>query len=88
MPDMDGLRALKKIRDVEKKDWIKTGAQREPVKIMMVTSHADRSLVLRCAKAGCNNYIVKPFTKDTITEKLKELGFEKDLNQLDKIKSY
>ncbi len=76
MPDMDGLRALKKIRGVEKKILTKKGSGQDRVKIMMVTSHSNKSLVLRCARAGCNNYIVKPFTKDKIMEKLKELAFE------------
>ncbi len=75
MPDMDGLRALKKIRGVEKEVLTKKGSGQDRVKIMMVTSHSNKSLVLRCARAGCNNYIVKPFTKDKIIEKLEELGF-------------
>jgi two-component system chemotaxis response regulator CheY len=74
IPDMDGLRALKKIRDVEK-NIKKKGSEQRPVKIMMVTSHSDISLVMRCIKAGCSSYIVKPFTKDTIMQKLKELAF-------------
>ncbi len=75
MPDMDGLRALKKIRGLEK-DMQTTGSEQRQVKIMMVTAHPNKSLVMRCIKAGCNNYIVKPFAKEDISQKLKELAFE------------
>jgi len=74
MPDMDGLRALLTIRDVEKKNWIKKGSGNEPVKIMMVTSHAKKELVMGCAKAGSDSYIVKPFDKEIIKEKLEDMG--------------
>jgi len=74
MPDMDGLRALLQIRDVEKKIWIKTGKEENETKIMMVTSHAKKELVLGCAKAGSNSYVVKPFDKEIIKEKLEGMG--------------
>lgn len=74
MPDMDGLRALLQIRDAEKKNWIKTGKEENDAKIMMVTSHAKKELVLGCAKAGSNSYVVKPFDKEIIKGKLEEMG--------------
>ena len=74
MPDMDGLRALLKIRDAEKKNWLTSASEREQVRIMMVTSHSKKELVLGCAKAGANSYIVKPFDKGTVTEKLEAMG--------------
>ncbi len=74
MPDMDGLRALLQIRDVEKNSRIKTGLERGETKIMMVTSHAKKELVLGCAKAGSNSYVVKPFDKEIIKGKLEAMG--------------
>ncbi len=70
MPDMDGLRALLQIRDAEKKNWIKTGKEGNATKIMMVTSHSKKELVIGCAKAGSNSYVVKPFDKEIIKGKL------------------
>ncbi len=74
MPDMDGLRALLKIRDIEKKYWVKTGKDHETVKIMMVTSHAKKELIIGCAKAGSNSYVVKPFDKELVKGKIAEMG--------------
>ncbi|SPD76437.1 Response regulator receiver protein [uncultured Desulfobacterium sp.] len=75
IPDTDGLRTLKKIRALEK-EMQKTGSELRQVKIMMVTSHSERSLVMRCINAGCNNYIVKPFAKEDIMRKLEEMAFK------------
>ena len=75
MPDMDGIQALQDIRDAERKNWIKTGKEHKEIKIMMVTSHSKKGLVLGCAKSGANSYVVKPFNKNIIVEKLEAMGF-------------
>ncbi len=74
MPDMDGLRALLQIRDAEKKRWVKTGKEGNETKIMMVTSHSKKEMVIGCAKAGSNSYVVKPFDKEIIKGKLEAMG--------------
>lgn len=71
LPDMSGIDVLKRIRQIEKdKDIAKDKLSR----VMMVTSHADQSLVLGSVEAGCNNYIVKPFSREKVVEKLEHLG--------------
>lgn len=72
MPDMDGIQVLKHIRLMEKEKEIPKPKQ---VKIMMVTSHTDKDTVVESMKSGCNNYIVKPFDKDRVAQKLQSLGF-------------
>ncbi|MDA7816626.1 response regulator [Sulfurimonas sp.] len=61
MPDMNGLEASAKIRKVDKN-----------VKIIMVTAHGQKDLVMSCLKNGIKYYMLKPITSD----KLKEV-FEK-----------
>lgn len=64
MPEMSGIDLLKAIRaDDELKD----------MPFVMVTAEAQRDNILEAVKAGANNYIVKPFTADTIGEKLKKV---------------
>ena len=61
MPVMDGLACLEAIRaDAEFKD----------VKVIMCTSEAEKSKVFEAMKAGAANYMVKPFTQDTLKQKL------------------
>jgi two-component system chemotaxis response regulator CheY len=61
MPNMDGMTLLKEIR----KDATYKG-----VKIIMCTSESEKGKVVEALKAGANNYIVKPFTPETLKEKM------------------
>lgn len=73
MPDISGIEVLGRIRDIEKESEI---LKEKQVKVLMVTSYSDEDKVLGSIKAGCNNYIVKPFDKEKVTSKLKSLGFD------------
>ena len=70
MPGMDGIKVLKAIRQIEKDNHV---APESRSKILMVTSHSHKDVVLRAMKMGCDGYIVKPFRRDVIIKKLKEL---------------
>ncbi|MCH7808774.1 MAG: response regulator [Planctomycetes bacterium] len=59
MPNMDGITLVRKIREINK-----------TVPMMMCTTEAEKSRVLEAIKAGVNNYIVKPFTADSLGEKI------------------
>lgn len=61
MPIMDGLTCLKQIR---------SDSTYKNVKVIMCTSESEKSRVLEALKAGANNYIVKPFDKAVLKEKL------------------
>jgi two-component system chemotaxis response regulator CheY len=61
MPIMSGLDFLKAAR---------ANAAYKDVKIVMCSSESEKSRVLEALKNGANNYIVKPFTADSIKEKL------------------
>ncbi len=70
MPDMDGTEVLYNIRKIEDNDNI---AEKDRVKIIMVTSHSDKGHLITCLQAGCNNYIVKPFDFETVQQKIDSL---------------
>lgn len=62
MPNMDGLTFVKTFRaDVSK-----------TVPIIMVTTEAEKSRVIEAIKAGVNNYVVKPFTPDLLSQRISE----------------
>ncbi|MEK6675758.1 MAG: response regulator [Planctomycetota bacterium] len=61
MPNMDGITLIRKIRENDKS-----------VAIMMCTTEAEKSRVLEAIKAGVNNYIVKPFTVESLGEKINQ----------------
>jgi two-component system chemotaxis response regulator CheY len=72
MPGMDGHRTLAALRRME---WSSPtpglGAQ-----ILMLTAVNDRAAVQRAVAAGCDGYLVKPFTGDEVLRKLQTLGFD------------
>ena len=61
MPNMDGITLIRKIRE-----------QNTTVPIIMCTTEAEKSRVLEAIKAGVNNYIVKPFTVESLGEKISQ----------------
>lgn len=72
LTDMSGIDVLKTIRNIEKDKGIK---KEKMAKVIMVTSHSDQDYVIGSVKAGCDNYIVKPFDRECVKEKMKSLGF-------------
>jgi two-component system chemotaxis response regulator CheY len=61
MPNMMGLDFLKNVRA---RDTYKS------IPFLMVTAEAKRENVIEAAKAGVSQYIVKPFTVESLQEKI------------------
>lgn len=61
MPNMDGLTFLKTYR-----------GQGHTTPIIMVTTESEKPRVVEAIKAGVNNYLVKPFTPDGLSGRIKE----------------
>lgn len=61
MPGMTGTDLLRAIR---------SDARLSKLPVLMVTAEAKREQILEAAQAGVNGYIVKPFTAQTLQEKL------------------
>ncbi|MBF0288627.1 MAG: response regulator [SAR324 cluster bacterium] len=72
MPGKNGTEVLCEFRAIEQEHAVPQHLQ---AKVLMVTAHSDKDTVLSSIQAGCDDYIVKPFNKETVMEKLKKLGF-------------
>jgi two-component system chemotaxis response regulator CheY len=70
MPEMDGTQALHEIRQIEIQKQI---PKENRVKILMVTSQSDKETVKACIQSECDDYILKPFNKERIMEKLQRV---------------
>ena len=57
MPNMDGLQALKKIKEAD------AGA-----KVVMCTAMGQESMVVDAIKSGARDFIVKPFNSERIVQ--------------------
>lgn len=64
MPKMTGLELLKKVR---------TSTQYKTAPFLMVTAEAQKQNVIEAVQAGVSNYVVKPFTAEAISDKLKKI---------------
>ena len=64
MPGMQGLDLLKAVRSDERL---------RPLPVLMVTAESKRDQIVAAAQAGINGYIVKPFTAQTLKEKLEKI---------------
>jgi HD-like signal output (HDOD) protein len=71
MPDLDGREVLKTIREIETENGINS---KQVVKVLMITSSSDKETVLSSIQAGCDDYLVKPFNRETIFQKLEKFG--------------
>ncbi len=65
MPDLNGLEFVRAVRA----DQSYAGLH-----LLMVTSEEDQGQIATALKAGADEYIRKPFTKEVILEKLQRLG--------------
>ncbi|MCP4368948.1 MAG: HDOD domain-containing protein, partial [Deltaproteobacteria bacterium] len=71
MPGIDGTEVLVQMREIETEMKI---PQEKKVKVLMVTSQADKDTVTACIQAGCDGYIAKPFDKELMHAKLMKIG--------------
>jgi two-component system, chemotaxis family, chemotaxis protein CheY len=64
MPGMAGLDLLKAVRATEKL---------KKLPVLMLTAEAKREQIVEAAQAGVNGYVIKPFTAQTLKEKIDKI---------------
>jgi two-component system chemotaxis response regulator CheY len=65
MPEINGLELLKRLRqDPELSSLV----------VVMVTTETELDQMAAALEAGANEYVMKPFTKDILVEKLQLVG--------------
>src|ERR1700722_289671 len=69
MPEMDGVSFVRAVR---------ADPRYATLPLLMVTTNTELSQVSTALEAGANEYIMKPFTREMIREKLELLGFLQD----------
>ncbi len=64
MPVMNGFQLLEVLRAKPETDPLRT------VPVLLVTAEGRKEDIIRAAQLGASGYVVKPFNKDTIGEKI------------------
>jgi two-component system chemotaxis response regulator CheY len=67
MPEMNGLELIEVVRELQDFD---------SMKIIMCTTETEVSQMTLAMLAGANEYVMKPFTADTIVKKMELIGLE------------
>lgn len=62
MPNMNGITLVRKVRESD-----------QALPIIMVTTEAEKTRVVQALKAGVNDYVVKPFSAETLAEKIRRV---------------
>jgi two-component system, chemotaxis family, chemotaxis protein CheY len=63
MPDMDGIEAVKAIREFDPK-----------AKIIMCSAMGQQSMVMDAIRAGAKDFVVKPFQPDRVLEAISKIS--------------
>jgi len=65
MPEMNGLELVKRLRQ---------DPELASLKVIMVTTETEMGQMASALDAGANEYVMKPFTKNILKEKLELVG--------------
>ena len=65
MPGMNGLDLVRNLRQ---------DPQLASLKVIMVTTETEVDHIVSALEAGADEYVMKPFTKDILREKLEQVG--------------
>jgi two-component system chemotaxis response regulator CheY len=65
MPEMDGFAFVRALR---------CSPAYHSLPVLMVTSEGDTDMIVKALEAGADEYVLKPFTKDSIVQKLQTMG--------------
>jgi two-component system, chemotaxis family, chemotaxis protein CheY len=65
MPEMNGLDLVRNLRQ---------DPQLASLKVIMVTTETEVDHIVSALEAGADEYVMKPFTKDILREKLEQIG--------------
>ncbi len=69
MPEMDGCDFVRAVR---------TDPLHRTLRVLMVTSEGDGDMIVKALEAGADEFVMKPFTRDAIYQKLAVMGFTLD----------
>lgn len=64
MPNSTGLDLLKRVR---------SDSRFGKTPFILVTAEAEQSQIVEAAKAGVSNYVIKPFTPESLKEKIEQV---------------
>ncbi len=74
MPKMDGVKALKAIREIERQNFVEDDKK---AKVIMTTALNETQGVFHAFDSGCEAYAAKPINTEKLVEVMGKLGLVK-----------
>ena len=74
MPRLDGISVMERVRK-------QSGLEKMP-SFIMVTAASSESVTSEAFAKGANYYIMKPFSRDTVVDKVRRLGRGEDVREI------
>jgi CheY-like chemotaxis protein len=78
MPNMDGLTATRKIREIEsseeRNNYIALADRRKAIPIVGLTAHARKEDEEMCYEAGMDGFLAKPIVREKLNKALQTIG--------------
>ncbi len=71
MPRMDGIEALKIIRQIESEHQV---PRDEHVRVIMMSAVNDKSVIMKAYINGCDSFLIHPCRKDRFIEEIYNVG--------------
>lgn len=73
MPGVDGLQALRKIRQMEAQHGF---TPENRARVIMTSALSNKESVVAAARASCDGYIIKPITRSRLLDELGKFGID------------
>jgi two-component system, chemotaxis family, chemotaxis protein CheY len=74
MPKLDGIKALKIMRDIESRKDVEDAKK---AKVIMVTALNEKETINNSFEAGCDAYVTKPIDTKELSETIEKLMYTK-----------
>lgn len=78
MPEIDGLDALKTIRELEQENGL---TELDSAKVLMTTAASQVSKTMKAFHYGCSGYLVKPISKENLVNEIDKLPAGRSFNE-------
>ncbi len=75
--DMPGLTGEKVVREIRRREWNwsqETGAPLHEARVLMVTIRNESRTVIDSFRGGCEDYLIKPITPESLNQALVNAG--------------
>jgi two-component system chemotaxis response regulator CheY len=73
LPELDGIKILKKIRELETQHGLNEDLRS---KVIMTSANTDKDIILKAAHSDCTGFLIEPIDKTRLYNAIRKHGFD------------